>query len=289
MRRLARVALVTAVALSNVTCSVNILENFADKNTNNAYIVDATKLINSGDYDAALEKLNLITGAAANDRKVKSLKASAYAGKCGLVFLPFVEALAAMGTTRLFPFLNSAFRAGTTTTKIDSCTTAEGLIESIGTTAERTSDENMLLVLVAFAKMGNILSYYADEADGLQDGTVGGAYNVCTIGGARTLGGNIPSVDIDELVWSTVSAINNITAVTADVDLGDASLASISSACSSLPLAYNFCSITSRSDITADFRKGMRSLLIENSAVGLGLSAGGFGVCPGDLSSCVCP
>lgn len=286
MRRLARAALILAVASSNVTCSVNILENFADKTTNQALYVDAKKLMNAGDYDGALAKIALITGSFANNHEVIALKASAYAGRCGLVFLPFVEALGGLSSTRLFPLLMNHFRSGTTTAKIDDCTAAEGLIESIGTTAQRTNDENMLLILIAFAKIGQALSFYADSD---QDGTVTNNYDVCAVGGSRAAGGDIPTSDMTEVAWSLVTAINNINAVSSSVDLGDESLSDIQAGCAllaSVNAAYDFCSVTDKASFTTDHLKGVRSLIKEDQDVGLDTLQGG---CDGGVATCNCP
>ena len=286
MRALLRGLLGLCLALTNLSCSVNVLENFADKNSNMALYYDALNLINEGDYNGALDKIALINGAFAVDRTVKVLRASAYSGLCGLVFFPLVNDLANLSTERHFPLLQDHFRAGTTVAEIDYCTTAEGIIESIGTTAFRTNDENMQLVLINFGKIGNILSYYAD---GNQDGATDAAYDVCTIGPTRTAGAVMPDVDATELAWSIVLAINNITAVSSSVNLGNSALASVSAACAALGAlnpAYNFCGVTDRTGFTANHLKGIRSLVKEDQSVGLDTLQAG---CNGDVATCNCP
>lgn len=268
----------------NLSCSVNVLENFANKTTNDALFVDAQTLMSRSDFNGALAKIALLTGSYATRRDVLMVKASAYGGLCGLRFLDFVETLGDMGSTRLFPLLLGAFRAGTTTTSMDNCLLAQNTIESIGVSGVRTNDENMLMVLILFAKIGNILSYYADTD---QDGTVTAAYNVCTIGGGtRTAGGAIDDSDMRELGTGITLAVQNISAVSSTVDLGNASLADVEAACDQLALlnpAYDFCSITDPAAFTANHLKGIRSLLKEDQSVGLGAD------CTGDLSTCNCP
>lgn len=285
MRPIARFLTLCALISINLSCSVNVLENFANKNTNEALFVDAQTLMNKADYNGVLTKISLMSSSYSSKREVLTLKASAYGGLCGLRFLDFVDTLSNMGSTRLFPLLLSAFRAGTTTTSMDNCKLAQTTIESIGTTALRTNDENMLMVLILFAKIGNILSYYADSD---QDGTGQAAYNVCTIGGGtRTAGGAIDDSDLRELGTGITLAVQNITAVSTTVNLGNASLADVQSACTqlaSLNPAYDFCSVTDPTGFSATQLKGIRSLLKEDQSVGLGISS-----CSGDLTACNCP
>ena len=139
----------------SLSCSVNVLTSFADKNTNAAIYEDAKKQINGKDYGGAITTLAKLTGAFAADRKVIALKASAYAGLCGFEFIPFALALKNITGTRLFPFLINYFRSGSGT-KIDNCTTAQDLIESIGAVGLRTDDENMFLAVISFAKIGAV-------------------------------------------------------------------------------------------------------------------------------------
>jgi hypothetical protein len=281
---LTRAVVIGAALVFNLNCSVNILENFADKNTNGAYLVDAKKLLSERDYDGALAKLALITGDMAGNRSVIMLKASAHAGKCGLEFLPFVEALQSMGSTNLFQVFLSHFVAGTAT-QMDSCLTAENLVESIGSVSERTSDENMLLVLISFAKIGTTLAYYADSDD---DGAIDGGYNTCTVGGSRSAGGNITDADAREIGTAITLAIENISAVSTSVDLGSDALADVSAACSLLNAippsgTYNFCTVTDPSGFSPEQLRAIRGLIREtNDGIGLGSCAGG-------AATCLCP
>lgn len=274
------VALIFIIS-SNLSCTVNILESFADKTTSQSYYYDALDLMNKGDYDGALAKIALITGSLATDRKVTSLKASAYAGKCGLSFLEFVEALQDMGSSSLFQVFLTNFASGTAA-KIDACVTAEDLVESIGTVSERTSDENMLLILISFAKIGNVLSLYADSDD---DGTVDAAYNSCTVGATR-VAGPLTDADVRQVGTGLTLAIENITAVSSTVNLGSSALASVSAACSalnSLNPAYNFCANTNPASFTAQQLKAIRGLITETND-GIGLKT-----CVGGAATCVCP
>lgn len=281
MRYASRLLFALLIVVSNLNCSVNILENFADKNTNEALYYDALDLINDGDYSGALDKIALMTGSYTSNREVITLKASAYAGICGLNFLVFIQALKSIGTTRLMPFLLSAFKSGTTA-KIDACLTAENLIESIGAVGDRTSDENVFLVLVSFAKIGNVLSFYADAN---ADGTADASYDPCALGASRTTG-DLYDSDVREIGTGITLALANISAVDSVVDVADGALTNMQSVCTTLAGVspnYDFCSITDPTAFTSNHLLGIRSLLNESSVAGLGSN------CTGDVSTCYCP
>ena len=266
------------LALSGTGC-FNILETFADKTTNEELYEEALKLINEGDFDGALVKIALMTGEFPARREVVSLKASAHAGNCGLNFFNIVDALKDMGTTRLFPLLLAHF-AGGTASRIDSCIQAEDLIESIGDINARTSNENMFLVLISFAKIGSILSLYADSD---QDGVVTPGYDSCAVGtpGVRAAG-DLTDQDARQLGTGLALAMINITAVASSVDLGNASLAALTEACDDLPPSYDFCGMTDPDDFDpSDTLKGVRTFVRENAVVGLGS-------CAGDATACAC-
>lgn len=290
MRLLARAMLVVAVAAANLTCSVNILENFADKQSNMALYYDAQKLINEGEYDSALEKLALITGDFASDRKVKMLRASAYGGKCGIDFIPFVLSLADMGSSRLFTFLMTAF-ASTTSAKIDHCITAESYITSIGAVGDRTDDENMFLLVVAFAKIGSILSFYADDDN---DGNVDAAFDAtdtCTEDTAapRAVNSPLTNEDVIQLGTGIALALEQLQALSGLVDVGSDSLTTLDTICDTLaaaPFNVPICTMTSASawsDGSTDEEEqaAVRSLVNEDADVGIG-------TCTGDITACAC-
>lgn len=287
MRRFAMMGLCALFLSSSLSCSVNVLETFANKNTDEAYYYDALKLINAAQYDAALEKMSLMSATYLAKREIVMLKASAYAGKCGLVFLQFASDLAGMRTTRLFPFLLGKFVGGTPT-KIDACSTAETLIQGIGSISARTSDENMALVLISFAKIGNVLSLYADSN---QNGVPDPAFNACTETPRATrptaaVAGDWFNADLRQFGSGITLALANIGAVSGSVDLGSDSMDSITDACDTLETlnpAYNFCSITDPAAFTTNQLKGIKSMLKESTVVGLGTD------CTGDIQTCNCP
>jgi len=290
LRLFLRGLLIVALALPNLTCSVNVLENFADKQTNMALYYDAQKLINDGEYDAAIEKLDLIIGSFAVDRKVKMLRASAYGGKCGIEFIPFVLSLADMGSTRLFSFLMSSFGGGTSA-MVEHCMTAESLLTSIGTVSERTNDENMFLLVVAFTKIGRILSFYADSDN---DNAVDAAFtavDMCTEDTAapRVAGAAMTNEDVIQIGTGIALALEQLTALSGLVDVGSDSLTDLTTICATLagaPFNVPICTMTTTDDWTdgptdEEEQAAVRSLVNEDQDVGIG-------TCAGDITACAC-
>ncbi len=268
----------------NVSCSVNILENFADKTSNEALLTEAKILVNKGFYSQALAKMNLMTVSFQADRGVVALKAQAHAGICGLNFFDFVLALKDLGTQRIFPFLLGAFRSGADTTRIDACVTAENLIKSLGAVGARSRDENLLMLLVSFTKIAQVLSYYAD-AD--QDGTATISYDICAAGGARTAAAAMPDADVGEVGTGLTLAMESLSAISGSIDLGSGTLDSVTTACSSLTAQYNFCSKIVKTDFTADELTAIRSFVREGGAYGLDLNGCNGGSVTGS-ASCRC-
>lgn len=267
-------------------CSVNILENFADKTTNEALLVDAKKLMDKGDYPGALSKIDAMTDDFEAARSITGLKAQAHAGICGLNFFDFILALKNLGSQKMLPFLITKFRSGAVTTTFDHCATAEALLKGVGVVGARSLDENLLMLLVNFAKVGQLLSFYAD-AD--QDGIATTAYNVCAIAapGTRTAGAAMPDEDARELGTGLTVAMESLAAVAGQIDLGAGSLDALTNACSNAPPGYNFCTKTTGADFTANELLAIRSFVREGSAFGLDLNGCNGGSVTGS-ASCRC-
>ena len=271
----------------NLSCSVNVLENFANPDTDEALYVDAVKLMNRADYTGALAKIDKMTAGYSTGRPVVMLRAQANAGLCGLNFFDFVLAFRDLGSTRILPFLLSHFRGGANAARLDYCVTSENLIRSLGAVGARSLDENLLMLMVNFAKIGNILSFYADVD---QDGTATPAYNVCTIGsaGSRVAGAAMPDEDARQVGTGLTLAKENLGAIAGQIDLGTGSLGSFDTVCASPVLALagvaDFCNKTQAADFTANELLAIRSIVHEGSAVGLDIN----GCAGGDISSGAC-
>lgn len=263
----------------SIGCSTNILESFADTQSDEALLFNAKRKINTGDYDEALTYFQSMSSTFLSRRDVLSVHASAYAGKCGLNFLDLVDGITNIGTARLFPFLMGNFQSGTTA-KRDACATAETLMQNISTSYTlRTSDENLFLSLIDLSKMGVVFN---GTADANNDGTVDGGYDPCS-------SGSISDADVRQ-VGTAINLLRTSIVGVSGTSFGSFA-ADINTLCSAWPggaAAYNFCVDGSSNPVfdgsvfTANQLKGIRSLMNENSVVGLG-------TCTGDIVACACP
>lgn len=253
--------------LCNLGCSVNILENFADKTTNEAKFANAKILINSGDYDGAIDVIDSMTGSYAARREVIALKATAYGGLCGLNTIQFSLAMTNLGSSLLLPFLLNHFRAGATSIRADNCKLAEDLIESIGdTAAERSTDENLLLTLISFAKIGNILSQYADAN---QDGTAENGTDICTTG-------NMPDTAAREFGTGFTLAAASIAQLGSTIEVIGSAGAAIADICSNGTFSA-LCAKVDPAGFSAAELLALRSLAQEGAVMGLNLGTCGGG------------
>jgi len=267
--------------------SVNILETFAKKDTDQAKYFQAKLLIDESKFDEAVTVLLTTSTEFQAESEYKTLLASAYAGKGGLTFLTLVENIKNASSTRLFPFLLSAFRSGTAA-NVTNLALAEDVIETISTDpALRTEDENTLMILVSFAKIGNYLSAYMDVADG--DGNVDAGFaDVCV--NADSPGTSIDNTSVGEIGISLFKILNIIPQLSnnfiANVvgNFGNCtSVEDIGDPLDPLNPLDGMCSVTDPAGFTALQMFGLRSLLKESSSLGLGIS------CTGDITTCRCP
>jgi hypothetical protein len=279
MRPLALVFFSVALALCNLSCSVNILSTFADKDTDEALYHDADTDLKNHDWNSALEKIGKMSTAYQATPLVLRQKGSAYGGLCGFIFFDFIQKLSGMGSARLFPFLLASFDAAQAA-NIDYCVLAQNTFLSIGSISERSTDDNFEIAMLAFAKIGNILSYYADPT---MTGAAAGTFDACAVGTTRTNPGQqITDADAREIGTGISIAAANLNAVAGRINAGSSQLSSITSVCSALG-GSDFCATTDPSAFTPTEVLGIRTLVKESSAIGLGSN------CTGDVSVCHCP
>lgn len=257
-------------------CSVNILSEFGDKTTDEALLFDAQMLIDDSDWTGAIEKFEDMSSGFRTGREVRALEASAYAGRCGLLFLDMVNTIANLGSTKLFLRLMRDYPSSNVQ-DISDCTQAETLLKAIDpVAANRNTDENLLMTFVSFSKIGAILSTYADaNADGTPDWASGDACSA----------GNISDANVNQVGTGFANAIASLTAIAAATPIGSGQLSDFTTICSSLTglgATYNFCNALDTTDVTTDMRQAIRSIIQENQYVGIGS-------CNDTLANCVCP
>lgn len=256
----------------------NILSEFGDKTSDEALLFDAQMHIDHEEWTDAIEKFDAMTDDFRAEREVRALEASAYAGRCGLRFLDLINIFTNIGTTLLFRELMESF-PGATAAQAADCAQAESLIKQIDPVAtERTVDENLLMAFLSFVKIGVLISVNADaDGNGIPNWASGDACSAV----------NITDADVNQIGTAIANANASLTAVDGASEIGGGQLDSLEQFCEVLddaPLdaSYNFCAALNTTDMTANMRRALRSIIQENQYVGIGS-------CNNTFVNCLCP
>lgn len=257
-----------------IGCSQNVLNNLSSKTTDDAYLEEARKALNSKDYEKTIDiLLNKISENRRAQSDVKELLASGYGGQCGLVFLEFIEHLKDQTAGSAFNIIMTAFV--NVQIRPDRCLLALDVLESIGPPSQRSPNQNAFAATLGMTLMGTTLRNSADTTpspggDGVVD------VNLCT---------GLSATDLDNVVLGFGHMSKNISYLTAD-QLGNSSentLNQIADTCGSI--AGISCQITSSADITDPIRDTVKDLM-NTQEYGVGpFSTGGNdilipGACP---------
>lgn len=164
--------------LANTEC--NTFSGTANKTSSAALFFQARTQINSGDYTGALTTLSGLssTDLAGHDGTV--LRATAYAGRCGLNLVSMGSAIANGITSKTVMQILLADMVGATS--YTDCNSAETLMLGIAA-ASMTSDDYIFLAFVEFAKIGAALSTVADTD---HNGAVDTGFNACNMAAGVT-------------------------------------------------------------------------------------------------------
>lgn len=262
-----------------LSCSVNILEGFNDKKADSYILTEIDKSINRQQYSDALALFQTLSSDAKEDRDNKVVLATIYFGLCGVEkFLKFVNDLGQSGGATLFITLMRTFK-GADDTSVANCINAENAIKSIDTDAtKRTTKENILMAFISMAKIGNILHNKLDTDD---DDNADGV-DVCNTSTP------LDTASAKEVATGVGNMLISIAAAPGS-SVGSGQASAITTVCSiidstpGLGSTYNFCALTDTANVTATHEKGIRSIIKENTNLGLGVS------CTGDLTTCNCP
>lgn len=250
-------------------CS-NVLKETGKTNTPQAILFSAKEKMNTKDYDGAISLLQTLDPTYLAQRDVALIYASAYSGRCGLDFFNLLGDLESIGSSPIFLFMMTTFPGGTVAKEAD-CVTSETALNNIGAYTARTGDENILMGLSSFTKIGTILSTYADID---VDGTTDAGFDHCSAT-------DLPDDAVREIGTGLANALLSISQVGASI--GGGSLSSISSVCSLDPSLNAFCTNTDKNTYTALEVKVLRAIIGSND---LGIAS-----CVGSFANvaCLCP
>lgn len=227
-------------------CSENLFDEIADKDTPEAVFFAAKQEINSQNYGAAIILLTSLDPTFLTVRERVPIHASAYSGRCGLVFLTLLTNLQnAAASATVFGTLMAAF-PGALAANADDCIQAETIMDALGDESERTGDENLLMAFNSLAKIGTILSSLADTDD---DGTADAAFDQCD-------DTDFPEARVRELGAGLAVAILSLTAV--GTSYVDDTLSDVTAFCAIDPNLNSFCTATDPASFSANEVQALR-------------------------------
>ncbi|WP_413560043.1 hypothetical protein [Bdellovibrio sp. HCB209] len=154
----------------------NVLSEMSNKESDAAYFIDAKKKLDEMEWDSTISIVTTKMSATYQGRRdVKMILASAYAGKCGLIFVDLIHGMTNNTATELFQYFMGIW--GGRTVNPDSCESAIAVLQGIGPAASRTTNENLFLALLGVARIGTNLSAKLDA--GTPDGAKDADATVC--------------------------------------------------------------------------------------------------------------
>ena len=259
----------------------NAFEEFANKETDDALLFEANKLADKKDWTGAIEMIGAMSASARAKRETKLSLASFYAGRCGLDLIQMANDIkdGLTATARIFPVLSQTM-PGSVIADADDCETAELTIQSISETAtQRTSDENIVMALIEFAKIGAVL--VSSGVDANADGAIDTNHaTTCALTA-------VPSGQTVSPVQRLGAAITNVVASlsASGTSIGADAVNNIEEMCDDLEASVGagFCEQYKPENFTGVEAKAIASLIQSNEI--------GFNSCGGtvDSAGCICP
>ena len=258
------------------SCSVNYFDEIAKKDTSEAIFFQAKLALNDRDYDSAVTLFESLPASFITENNYEVLKASAYAGRCGLELLQLLEDIQDAPAAGVLGTLMGSF-PGADATSFADCISGQTELLAIGDETVRNNDENLFMVFLSFAKIGTILSALADPDD---DGT--------PIANVQCNGGILTNAEIDEVGSGIANILLSLAAIGGN--FAGSSLDDINALCSAslgppLDQVQTFCNSTG--PYTGPQRTALR-WLIGSSDYGINSCSGNdFANCA--LANPVCP
>ncbi|MFZ3230536.1 MAG: hypothetical protein WA160_10060 [Pseudobdellovibrio sp.] len=207
-------------------CAKNIFQSASSSSSDDSLLIDAKLAINSFDYSSAITIVTTKMSASGQAQvAAKDVLASAYAGKCGLNFVSYLNSLATASSTQAFALMMTPF-VGIVADPA-ACLLALKTLDTVGTSAQRSANENAFAAVVGMSLLGSQIRVSADIApvngDGIADA------NICNMSNAEMdnviLGfgymvENFAFLSVKQLGAGSQTAINNLVGVCAAVSGG---------------------------------------------------------------------
>ncbi len=153
-----------SIVLSCVGCT-NIFKASANKGTDEAIAFEIRKAINNGSYDDAITLIATLSADYRYTKPAVHLAAAAYAGKCGLNFADFTEALGAgAGSDPFMLWMMKLWH--TKVVDYTNCVSAQTEMERLASSyATRDSEDAFFMVILGMVKIGTLLFEIVDTDD----------------------------------------------------------------------------------------------------------------------------
>ena len=266
---------IVAASFIFIGCNNNAFDGLSSKTTDDALLEDARKAVNQQEYQVAIDIITTqLTASAQAQTEAKQILANGYAGKCGLNFVTFVSGLSTATSGSAFRLLSSPFVGQAVDPA--SCYTSLQVMDSIGSTAQRTADQNAFTSVVGMTLIGSAIRLYTDAAPTSShgDGTEDVANSSCAL----------TNQQIDYVILGFGYMANNFSYLSNQ--LGSTSQGTISgvvSVCNGIPGVS--CIVTDPTQISTLLRDTMKDLL-NTTDYGVGtVTTGGnavtlVGACP---------
>lgn len=212
-----RTILILLCFISGVLSCSNVFTGAATKDSDEALYEDALKLMDRQSWDSALAKMDEISNGFKQREDVLETWAGIYAGKCGLNFAEYFDALgnaSLSGSTLMLYFMNAFTQRAVDPS---SCYQAQLRIEQIGaTSAERSAGQNLFMAILGMVKIGTYLRNDADTdgANNLGDGSADAGHNSC-------MAGSISDGNLNQIISGMGLITDNLTALSAVIAGGD--------------------------------------------------------------------
>lgn len=264
-------------ALLVSSCGGNFFKDMSQRDTDAAKYEDALKAIDRGNYQEAIDLFATMSTSFQTETKVRENWAGAYAGLCGQEFITLVDGLAnASGVP--FLFFMQAFNGLTVTPS--ACRSAQLKMEEMGTSLQRTSDQNLFMFILGVSKIGTNLKAVADITPA--DGSTDAGFSSC---GNQT---GMTNSQVDEVITGFGLILDNLTAIGSSLS-GSSAVAAISAFNASCQAATGgSCTITDPTTISTPVRNLFRELIM-TSDFGIGTACTSSQVLPTGGSTICCP
>lgn len=275
-RRTAALLLIASIAVVPGCGGSNLFKSFASTDSDESLYRTTLDAINDGNYQDAIDACALMSTDFAASDKGLYVCASAYAGLCGYSLFTVVNQLSSFsGSPLLFEYFMEQ-NNGATAAKVTACGQALTKIRAIGTAANRTDDHNYLAILSGLTNMGVILNLYADASTN-DDGTPDVGWDACD---SATDFLDADAVQFGKALWEIYRSVE-ATASTLTDPIKTA-LDTVSTGIDAIDPTYNFLKAAADpAAFTANQKKGIRTLIKEGMALGLGYCA--------NFAVCMCP